>query len=466
MNDDRNLERTIASTYEETAPPREPRGLLDDILLTTRQTRQRPSWLALIKEPPMRISSSIAVGSPTVRVAAIMVATLLIALVVVGAGIAGSRLLAADGNIIVDQNGGGDYTTITAAVEAALDGDTILVKPGTYAEHLLITEAITLEGDGEPDEIVLEFTDEGQRVEGDDVPYGIWFKDSDAVVRNLTVRGPQVARAIAIDRGAPTLEHLVVDLEFPFADRTREALSIVDGSTAFLNDVSMNAWLGIIEASPTIESSRISCGTSIEGPGSDAVLRSNVFRDDLPGEAACGWGLVIENGASPTLEDNDISMQSGGVEISGPGTAPVIKGNRIHDIGTLVSAGEGAEPRTVSESLTQRAISVTSRAEPLILSNELTGNGAGIFIGNADPIVEGNTITNGTTGIDLVRSSATLTDNIVREMIANGIAISTDSRPSLVGNRSCDNGRNLFVDEASSPQLDESNEICADASPR
>ena len=33
--------------------------------------RQRPRWLALIKEPPMRISSTLAVGSPTARLAAI-----------------------------------------------------------------------------------------------------------------------------------------------------------------------------------------------------------------------------------------------------------------------------------------------------------------------------------------------------------------------------------------------------------
>ena len=77
MNDDRFLEREIASAYEETAPSREPDGLLDDVLLTTSHARQRPSWLASIKEPPMRISHSVAVGSPTARVVAIMVATLL-----------------------------------------------------------------------------------------------------------------------------------------------------------------------------------------------------------------------------------------------------------------------------------------------------------------------------------------------------------------------------------------------------
>lgn len=59
-------------------------------------TRQRPRWLALVKEPPMRISSQLAVGSPTVRVAALAIATMLLTVLVAAAGVAGSRLLAAE----------------------------------------------------------------------------------------------------------------------------------------------------------------------------------------------------------------------------------------------------------------------------------------------------------------------------------------------------------------------------------
>jgi pectin methylesterase-like acyl-CoA thioesterase len=90
----------------------------------------------------MRISSNVAIGSPMARVAAIMVATLLLALTVAGAGIAGSRLLAADGTIVVAQDGSGTYATITEAVAAANDGDTVLVKPGTYVEAVTIAKDI------------------------------------------------------------------------------------------------------------------------------------------------------------------------------------------------------------------------------------------------------------------------------------------------------------------------------------
>ena len=97
MNDTNAFERFVADQFDrarDTDQATDP--LLQDIRLQAARSRQRPRWLALIKEPPMRISSTLAVGSPMVRAAAITVATLLIALSVAGAGFAGAQLLAAD----------------------------------------------------------------------------------------------------------------------------------------------------------------------------------------------------------------------------------------------------------------------------------------------------------------------------------------------------------------------------------
>ncbi|MGA1873718.1 MAG: hypothetical protein ACMUHY_08600, partial [Thermoplasmatota archaeon] len=50
---------------------------------------------------------------------------------------------------VVDQGGSGDFTTIMGAVNAASDGDTILVNPGTYGEQVAINKnGITLMGSG------------------------------------------------------------------------------------------------------------------------------------------------------------------------------------------------------------------------------------------------------------------------------------------------------------------------------
>ena len=160
MNDQKSFERFLSERFDDVGPGRRmPDAAHNDLLSRVGQKRQRPQWLALIKEPPMRISSGLAVGSPTARVAAIMVATLLIALTIAGAGIAGSRLLAADGTIVVDPDGDGTVTTITAAVERAKDGDTILVRPGVYTEAIVIDKDITLSGDGDREAIIIAFDD-------------------------------------------------------------------------------------------------------------------------------------------------------------------------------------------------------------------------------------------------------------------------------------------------------------------
>jgi len=50
--------------------------------------------------------------------------------------------------IIVDQNGGGNYTAIQAAVNAANPGDTIYVWAGNYNEMITIDKTLTLIGNG------------------------------------------------------------------------------------------------------------------------------------------------------------------------------------------------------------------------------------------------------------------------------------------------------------------------------
>ena len=80
---------------------------------------------------------------------------------------------------IVDPLYGGDYLTISAAVEAAAPGDTILVRPGIYEESLIIDKpGLAIGGEGDVDEIVVEAT--GSSV--------LQFRTTTGAVRNLTVR--------------------------------------------------------------------------------------------------------------------------------------------------------------------------------------------------------------------------------------------------------------------------------------
>jgi len=57
----------------------------------------------------------------------------------------------------VDQGGGGDFTTISAALGAASDGDTINVNAGTYDEKLVIQKAVNLIGQ-DSDTTIITYT--------------------------------------------------------------------------------------------------------------------------------------------------------------------------------------------------------------------------------------------------------------------------------------------------------------------
>lgn len=56
--------------------------------------------------------------------------------------------------LVVDAAGGSPYATIQAAVDAAVDGDTVLVKPGSYAAFTVTQKDLSLVGDGSPLPIV------------------------------------------------------------------------------------------------------------------------------------------------------------------------------------------------------------------------------------------------------------------------------------------------------------------------
>ena len=103
-----------------------------------------------------------------------------------------------------------ENATITEAVTAATDGDTILVRPGTYDEAVLVTTDVTIRGDGDRADVVIERTGELPVSEWGDpaLPYALRLEQSDASVENLTLRGE--ASRISIVGGSPTLAQLTL----------------------------------------------------------------------------------------------------------------------------------------------------------------------------------------------------------------------------------------------------------------
>jgi hypothetical protein len=89
MSDDVRLEHLLADVLADAAPTRAPNDLVPGILAAASRARRRPRWLALATERPMRLHASVVVGSPTVRIAYVLLLALLVALLAVTTLVAG-----------------------------------------------------------------------------------------------------------------------------------------------------------------------------------------------------------------------------------------------------------------------------------------------------------------------------------------------------------------------------------------
>lgn len=430
-----------------------PGAFYDDMHALASQTRQRPRWLALIKEPPMRVSSRVAVGSPVLQTLTILAASLAIAVSLVGAGIAGQRLLAADDPIIVDQSGGGDFITITDAVDAAQDGAIIIIKPGRYPENVVVMDKdLTIRGDGDRDDIVIEAVSGNLPIDyapasGEDAPdmppviladspyaWAMLLADTDTLLSNLTVIGQQVGTAIPIigPGSAPIIEGILVRVPGPASGHWL-SVNWTTGTGGALRDSEVEGWLAI-------------------GPDADVVLESNV----LPATCVVAWdtganmvikdnqihgcpyekGIDIAAGNSARIEHNDIWVEdlpadasadaySGGrpaIEVAGPEGSVTIIDNEIHDslFGVIVNSEFGPTME--------------------IAANRIHDNGVGISGIDESSAVSGNSITGNVTGVEIAFGAEPTLDGNTISQNQIGLSVSAGSAPVLRGNTVCDNG--------------------------
>jgi len=449
MNEHIDFERTVAGHIadEGVSPPSD--AFYDELFSRAADKGPRPEWLALIKEPPMRTNSHLAVGSPTFRVAAILAATFLLAVALAGIGIAGQRLLAADDAIVVAADGSGDYTTISEAVAAAVDGDMIMVRPGEYTDPVYVDKDISVIGDGPRDEIVIGGHDMSATIADSDCesefPCMLLLDQSDASLSNVTIRG--AFAGVGVVGGAPTIEGVLFDQNM---ERTSDGapfsgvvLSIGEDSAAQIID---NEFMGDSDltiqdgANPLVEGNTLDgWGINAAWPGDDAILRGN----EINGSRASG--ISIHHASTLLIEDNvirDVTRDGITADFNGArGFDAVVRGNTISG-----NAGSG--------------IAMGSGANPTIEGNTLADNNFGIFLQVGDAIVRDNDVNGGAIGIVVAGGGAQqITGNTI-ETTGRGISITNGSAATLSGNTVCGEEESIFVDDRSEPTIDDTNETC------
>lgn len=396
----------------------------------------------------MRTNNHIAVGSPTVRVAAIVAATLLLAVALASVGVAGQRLLAANGPIVVAQDGSGTVATISEAVAMAEDGDEILVRPGTYAESIVVDKDVVMRGDGPVQDIVISASPDAPKYEtgfsfNTMAEYALVLDGTDAQVSDLTFNGRN-ARLIT-DAGAPTLERLhFIEVGWPYeGGPSVQAVVIRGGATPVVRESTFvdGGGINIFEdSSPLIEKNELEGGPGIYGDfGDDTRILENHIHG--PGEQ----GVDMGSAAAAVIRGNTVSDKTDGMWIMG---GVLVEGNVVTNAG---NAGISVVEVEVSE------------GAPTIRGNTLTDNYLGISWNNDAGVVEGNTITGGEGGIRFIRGAPEVRENTVTGAAAIGLMLSSSASPTLSGNTICDNTTNVEVIGDAPLQGDGTNEICEDA---
>jgi parallel beta-helix repeat protein len=454
MTTDPRVQQRIEAALSSAASTGVPVGLLDSVLTTVSHTRMRPQWLALIKEPPMRIHSRVAAGSPALRLVAVLILLMLLAVLATGTVVAGTSLLGPPA-IVVAQDGSGTVTSISEGVAMAQDGDTVLIKPGTYHESVAITEDIAVRGDGERGSIVLEFADDGPTLPVDGpFAYGLVLDHSDAHIQNITVRGRVTTAgeigvgAVIIDGGDPVIEQLDVILDGePYPDYAwlqRSAFQITGGSNAMVRHSSWDGFTRIygLASHPTFEDNTVT--------GQRISIWAGRHRPTIRGNALLDGADIVfaDPGVSAIIEDNDIDGSIFGYA----GDDTTIRYNHIR------GGGEPHDGRPGS------AIGITGSGTALVEGNDIVDSPYGIDVsGGARPQVSGNTVRGSASSAILVDfgTGPTIDGNII-EGNATGIEVrGATTTPVITGNSFCGNKTDLSMPEDSTLTLD-GNTVCTD----
>lgn len=286
-------------------------------------------------------------------------------------------------NVIVVAKAGGDYTTITDALNAinpsATNPYVIDVMPGTYTENITMKSYVHLRGAGR-DVTTIEASSDAV----------ITINSlTDVEISGFTIKGGY--RGIYVNNSSPTI-------------------------TA--NKIANSTTYGIYNwyASPKIIDNIITgTGEGIENNYSPAFISGNVIADNR-------WDGIWNASSSPTITGNTITGNSKGDNTNGNGgigndnaSAPVITGNNISENSDGISEWGGDSATIIGNVITGNTrygiYSTTSASLLKIMHNRITGNiSADISVERGTPNISFNvydTISGTAAGAYNVKSNGT-----------------------------------------------------------
>jgi hypothetical protein len=332
---------------------------------------------------------------------------------------AGAATLVVDSNVIESNNDNEMgilgttiivYPTIQAAINAANDGDTISVMPGTYDQRITINKSLSLIG-----------ATSGVNKKG----YGIYDPASESILRPTT---PLEAPVVNIKADNVTFDGFVVAYEVAQSGGVYQDLVQIDPYTSVTEGIQIiNNVLGPNTNIISQDGTKGRSGITVLGPRTLPLKNLLIENNKIFDVAGNGSGILIEASysteysgrigftdmAGSSIENNEITgTHRSGIELAGGvnGTIPdgfLIKDNLITNNG-FGGIPDAANLKYGNGIMMIRGSGDMALANPsgsryvTILNNTIIGNEKnGIYLGsqNRDIYVENNSIENNGEGI-------------------------------------------------------------------
>ncbi len=304
-----------------------------------------------------------------------------------------------------------DYPTIQEGVDAAQNGDTVLVQPGEYVENInfdghniVLGSLFLMTGDTSYVSSTI--------IDGDESGTVVTFEngeDSTAILTGFTIQNGY--RGIHCVDSRPTISNNIVTHNLSVGIYCRTS----SNSTIINNTITQNSADGIYcsRSNPTISNNTISENSGGVGGGITCrnSSRPTITNNTISGNSARLGGGIHCHQSSPTISDNIIAENSswdggGGVWCalySNPTiTNNIINGNSSEVGGIYCSE---SSPTITNNTITGNSAYVSGGgiycervSNPIISNNVISANsasvlGGGIYCSESSPTITNNTIT-------------------------------------------------------------------------
>jgi parallel beta-helix repeat protein len=319
---------------------------------------------------------------------------------------------------VVDAQGNGDVKSLTQAMTSARTNATIHVRPGRYAEALVMERPLTIQGIGDAAEIVVAAPGPGPCVT---------ITANGGAISGLSFIGGTGSTDVSSDAcveiaGASTVSMsgiIIRNTAGPGLRIGEDAAPVVRGNR--IEQISSPAIIIQDRATGTVAANAIIAGGApgilVRDAAAPLVAENRI---DSTGQA----GILVTGGSTPGIAGNHITNSAwSGIEVRGRAD-PAVTGNRIEGAGQagiyVYDGGHGTYQDNIVVGSAYSGVVVGADAEPLMTGNRITGNREhGILV--------------------LARGKGRYQGNTITDNAGHGLALDVDATPvhadnALAGN--------------------------------